>query len=109
MPIEEYIEKFSNLRTDKNRNRYPATSMHRAPHKPILLLADEPTGNLDPALSLEIMSLFEAFNRVGVTVLIASHNMELIARMGRRVLALHNGRLESDSQPPSTPAAVQRT
>lgn len=66
-------------------------------HKPILLLADEPTGNLDPDLSREIMSLFEAFNRVGVTVLIASHNMELIARMGRRVLSLHNGRLAGDS------------
>jgi len=74
-------------------------------HKPILLLADEPTGNLDPALSLEIMSLFEAFNRVGVTVLIASHNMELISRMRRRVLGLHNGRLESDSEQGHTPAA----
>lgn len=39
MPIEEYIEKFSNLRTDKNRNRYPASTKHCAPHKPVLLLA----------------------------------------------------------------------
>jgi cell division transport system ATP-binding protein len=67
-------------------------------HKPVLLLADEPTGNLDPELAWEIMSLFEAFNRVGVTVLIASHNMELISRMRHRVLALHNGRLMSDSR-----------
>jgi cell division transport system ATP-binding protein len=66
-------------------------------HKPVLLLADEPTGNLDPSLAWEIMSLFEAFNRVGVTVLIASHNVELIARMQRRVLVLNNGRLVSDS------------
>jgi len=66
-------------------------------HKPVLLLADEPTGNLDPTLAAEIMSLFEAFNRVGVTVLIASHNIELIARMKRRVLVLNNGRLVSDS------------
>ena len=67
-------------------------------HKPVLLLADEPTGNLDPTLAGEIMSLFEAFNRVGVTVLIASHNLELIARMQRRVLVLNNGRLVSDSR-----------
>jgi len=65
-------------------------------HKPVLLLANEPTGNLDPTLSWEIMSLFEAFNRVGVTVLIASHNMELIARMRRRLLVLDNGRLTGD-------------
>ena len=67
-------------------------------HKPVLLLADEPTGNLDPELAWEIMSLFEAFNRVGVTVLIASHNMELISRMRHRVLVLNNGRLMSDSR-----------
>ena len=67
-------------------------------HKPVLLLADEPTGNLDPTLAGEIMALFEAFNRVGVTVLIASHNVELIARMQRRVLVLNNGRLVSDSR-----------
>jgi cell division transport system ATP-binding protein len=65
-------------------------------HKPVLLLADEPTGNLDPTLAGEIMALFEAFNQVGVTVLIASHNVELIARLQRRVLVLNNGRLVSD-------------
>jgi cell division transport system ATP-binding protein len=70
-------------------------------HKPVLLLADEPTGNLDPSLSWEIMSLFEAFNRVGVTVLIASHNMELISRMRHRLLVLNNGRLMSDTPEPS--------
>ena len=67
-------------------------------HKPVLLLADEPTGNLDPTLAGEIMSLFEAFNRVGVTVLIASHNVELIGRMQRRVLVLNNGRLMNDNR-----------
>ena len=67
-------------------------------HKPVLLLADEPTGNLDPTLAGEIMALFEAFNHVGVTVLIASHNVELIAHMHRRVLVLNNGRLVSDSR-----------
>lgn len=67
-------------------------------HKPILLLADEPTGNLDSTLAWEIMSLFKAFNQVGVTVLIASHNMELISRMQQRLLVLDNGRMMSDSR-----------
>lgn len=62
-------------------------------HKPVLLLADEPTGNLDPDLSREIMALFEAFQRVGVTVLIASHDHDLIARMNHRVLTLQQGSL----------------
>lgn len=61
-------------------------------NKPPLLIADEPTGNLDPALSVEIMALFERFNQVGVTVLIASHDHELISRMGHRVISLRGGR-----------------
>ena len=62
-------------------------------NKPRLLLADEPTGNLDPALSAEIMGLFEQFNQVGVTVLIASHDLALISRMQHRILTLRKGRL----------------
>ncbi len=62
-------------------------------NKPPLLVADEPTGNLDPALSAEIMSLFAEFNQVGVTVLIASHDIDLISRMDKRVLVLDKGRL----------------
>ena len=65
-------------------------------NKPPLLLADEPTGNLDPQLSSEIMHLFEEFNDVGVTVVIASHDLGLIARMGHRVITLSNGRLVND-------------
>ncbi len=65
-------------------------------NKPPLLLADEPTGNLDPQLSSEIMHLFEQFNEVGVTVLIASHDLSLIARMGHRVLTLSDGQLVTD-------------
>src|SRR5690625_2610712 len=59
--------------------------------RPPLLIADEPTGNLDPELSLEIMRLFERFNAVGVTVLVASHDHDLIARLGHRVLSLAKG------------------
>lgn len=61
--------------------------------KPKLLLADEPTGNLDPLLSREIMNLFADFNRVGTTVLIASHDLALIARMPFRVMTLKHGQM----------------
>ncbi len=67
-------------------------------NKPPLLLADEPTGNLDPELSWEIMQIFEQFRQVGVSVLIASHDWDLIKRLNRRVLALKNGRLVADSK-----------
>ena len=60
-------------------------------HRPRILLADEPTGNLDPDLSREIMGLFESFNHVGVTVLIATHDVSLIADMGYDILTLENG------------------
>ncbi|PHS73978.1 cell division ATP-binding protein FtsE [Porticoccus sp.] len=68
-------------------------------HKPRILLADEPTGNLDPELSSEIMNLFRDFGEVGVTVLIATHDIDLISRMGLRVLQLQHGRLASDERP----------
>jgi len=61
--------------------------------KPKLLIADEPTGNLDPELSLEIMRLFGRFNDVGVTVLIASHDLALIEQLGHRRIALKDGQL----------------
>ncbi len=62
-------------------------------NKPSILLADEPTGNLDPQLSTEIMQLFEQFNQVGVTVLLASHDLSLIARLQHRMLTLRDGQL----------------
>jgi cell division ATP-binding protein FtsE len=65
-------------------------------NKPPVLLADEPTGNLDPKLSAEIMNLFRQFNDVGVTIMIASHDLNLIQRLGRRVLTLANGQLIHD-------------
>lgn len=62
-------------------------------NKPKLILADEPTGNLDPDLSAEIMHMFEQFTKVGVTLLIATHDIELVERLGHRVLTLDKGRL----------------
>jgi cell division transport system ATP-binding protein len=68
-------------------------------HQPALLLADEPTGNLDPRLAAEIMGVFEDINRLGTTVLIASHDLALIARMRHRLLTLQRGRLIGDGEP----------
>ncbi|MCL1093882.1 cell division ATP-binding protein FtsE [Shewanella kaireitica] len=62
-------------------------------NKPPLLLADEPTGNLDPKLSMDILRLFETFNDSGTTVLIATHDLGLIARMKYRTLTLKQGRV----------------
>jgi len=62
-------------------------------HRPRLLLADEPTGNLDPELSADIMKLFSDFNQVGVSALIASHDVSLIEGFNKRVVSLNNGRL----------------
>jgi len=64
--------------------------------RPPVLLADEPTGNLDPALSEEIMRLFAQFNAVGTTTLVASHDIELINRLGHRRVVLDRGQVVSD-------------
>ena len=63
---------------------------------PQVVLADEPTGNLDPDLSLEIMDLFRDINASGTTVLVATHDRALIAHVGRRVLHLEQGRVPRD-------------
>jgi cell division transport system ATP-binding protein len=60
---------------------------------PLIILADEPTGNLDPDLSLEIMNLFREINARGTTVIVATHDRELIRRVGRRALTLDHGRI----------------
>lgn len=64
--------------------------------RPKILLADEPTGNLDPELSRHIMDLFARFNQVGTTVIVASHDVSLIETMGARILHLESGRIVSD-------------
>jgi len=61
--------------------------------RPDLVIADEPTGNLDPELSLDIMRLFERFNEVGVTLLIATHDLELIEKLEHRRLRLEQGKV----------------
>jgi len=61
--------------------------------RPPLILADEPTGNLDPDLSVEIMEMFRDFNRIGITFLIASHDQGLVSRFADQVIHLEHGRL----------------
>jgi len=65
-------------------------------NRPKVLLADEPTGNLDPGLSRDIMTLFEQFNQIGTTVIVASHDTELIGVMGFRIIELARGRVVRD-------------
>jgi cell division transport system ATP-binding protein len=68
--------------------------------RPKLLIADEPTGNLDPDLSLEVMRIFRRFNEVGVTLLIASHDISLIEKLGCRRIELDQGKLvQPDGDP----------
>jgi cell division transport system ATP-binding protein len=75
-------------------------------NEPVLLLADEPTGNLDAALSYEILDLFREINSHGTTVLIATHDLDLLARLPRRVLALERGRLVEDRRQAPLPASL---
>lgn len=67
-------------------------------NRPSIILADEPTGNLDPALSAEVMKVFEQFKSVGVCLLVASHDAALIQRLNCRTLVLHKGKLLADQQ-----------
>ena len=80
--------------------------------EPEILIADEPTGNLDPDLARDILDLFLEINRRGTTVLLATHDRDTIQRIGRRVLTLAEGRLVADSgadpgAPPPRPAAEE--
>jgi cell division transport system ATP-binding protein len=70
--------------------------------KPLLLLADEPTGNLDPVMAQEVMRLFERFNDVGVSVLVATHAIDLVERMGKRLVNLEEGRVVDTAPQPQS-------
>ena len=66
-------------------------------NNPSVIIADDPTGNLDPARSLEIMSLLEKINDMGTTILVVTHERELVNRFGKRVVAIESGRIISDA------------
>ena len=72
-------------------------------NKPPLLLADEPTGNLDPEHSWEIMELLRDLNSQGTTILVASHDMMVVERMGKRIVKLEMGQIVSDTNPEEMP------
>ena len=65
-------------------------------HSPRLVIADEPTGNIDPEMSLEMMELLERVSEMGITVLVVTHEHELVRRFNRRTVTLKNGRIISD-------------
>ena len=67
-------------------------------NNPQMIIADEPTGNLDPQRSLEIMTLLERINSMGTTMLIVTHEKELVNRFSKRVVAIENGKMISDGQ-----------
>ena len=73
---------------------------------PLVLLADEPTGNLDPDLAQEIMALFERINGQGTTVIVATHDRSLIQRMKKRVIGLDHGRIAFDQPAPTSLVTV---
>ena len=73
-------------------------------HSPKLVIADEPTGNIDPELSLEMMELLERVSQTGITVLVVTHEHELVHRFHQRVVTLKNGRIISDI--PADPEAI---
>ncbi len=75
-------------------------------NSPSLLVADEPTGNLDPELSWEIMELLRSLNDRGTTVLVASHDMMVIHRMAKRIVTLDGGKIVGDSRPPTLQEAL---
>lgn len=75
-------------------------------HTPKLVIADEPTGNIDPELSLEMMELLERVSGMGITVLVVTHEHELVHRFQRRVVTLENGRIISDVPPARKEALV---
>lgn len=88
------LEKENNITAGLSTGERQRVGIARAVvNRPALLIADEPTGNLDPTLSREIMHLFESFNQIGTSVLIASHDLALIATLPYRVLTLKQGRL----------------
>jgi len=103
--VEQVLEQVQLLH---KKDRYPSelsggeqqrVSLARAlANKPSIIIADEPTGNLDPETSWDIMELFVDINRQGTTVVMATHNKEIVNTIRRRVVAVENGRIVRDEQ-----------
>lgn len=76
-------------------------------HTPKLIIADEPTGNIDPQLSLEMMELLGAINAMGITVVVVTHEHELVSRFNKRVITIDKGRVVADTDQPGLGAAFR--
>ena len=100
--------KYDTLAEELSRGEQQRVSIARAAaNDPEVLLADEPTGNLDAENTARVMSLFYQLNRQGCTLLIATHDKTLYRSQGRRIIELRGGRLISAGQPaPSVPATM---
>ncbi|MBE5038010.1 cell division ATP-binding protein FtsE [Subdoligranulum sp. DSM 109015] len=76
-------------------------------HSPKLIIADEPTGNIDPEMSFEMMELLSAINSVGITVVVVTHEHELVHRFNKRVVTIDHGHIVSDTAHPEVAEAYQ--
>ena len=94
--IEEVLEKFPNQMSGGQKQRVAA--LRALLLHPQIVLADEPTGNLDPKTSEEIMKLLEQINERGTTVLVVTHNKEIVNAMKKRVVTMHDGVIVSDEK-----------
>ena len=92
-------EKFKSFPCELSGGEQQRVALARAlVNNPLILLADEPTGNIDPKNSWEIMNLLEEINKRGTTVIVVTHNKEIVDMMQKRVITLHKGDLISDEQ-----------
>ena len=92
-------EKFDSYPAEISGGEQQRVALARAlVNNPLILLADEPTGNIDPKQSIEIMELLDDINKRGTTVIVVTHNSEIVDIMQKRVITLHDGKLISDEQ-----------
>jgi len=91
------LEKRGNARTHRlsGGERQRVAIARAIVNSPLILLADEPTGNLDPEITMDIMEIFMAINRRGTTVMVATHNTDLVKKFNHRIIAIDRGRIVS--------------
>ena len=91
------VDKAKNMPTELSGGEQQRVALARAlVNKPSLIIADEPTGNIDPELSMEIVDMLDSINKVGTTILMVTHEHELIRRYENRIITIENGTILSD-------------